>query len=307
VFGIYRLLGVERERELLALARIANEGGADSLVGGRMQGSRARRRAARRRTARALVVVPAGLLASLICLGAPTSAATEPGPRPFALVFDGVSEPSLGQGNLRRSGAFSATSPVCSFGVADDRRYVYPFGVLREHTCDDGSGSFTALLDPLVAEHGGVGRWKILGGTGRYAGLRGRGSFAGEFVSGSPSEEETIGFRTTWRGLVAFDAAKPVITDLRIAVRVLRHPTYRLHVSFRTRDDDAGNPVEYRVLPTSGSYALPFAEGTTRTQRVSTTLAIEARRPDLPIVVEIRASDPLGNERRLVRAVPLPR
>jgi hypothetical protein len=79
-------------------------------------------------------------------------------------------------------------------------------------------------------------------------------------------------------------------------VRVLRHPTYRLHVSFRTRDDVAGNPVEYRVLPTSGSYALPFAEGATRAQRVSTSLAIQARRPDLPIVVEIRAADPLGND-----------
>jgi hypothetical protein len=272
-----------------------------------MQGYRARLGAARPRAARALVVASAGLLASLLCLGVPTGAASEPGPRPFALVFDGATEPSLGQGNPRRSGAFSAISPVCSFGIAADLGYVYPLGVLREHTCDDGSGSFTALLDPLVAEHGGVGHWRILGGTGRYAGLRGRGSFSGEFVSGSPSNEETIGFRTTWRGLVAFDAAKPVITDVRVTVRVLRHPTYRLHVSFRTRDDVAGNPVEYRVLPTSGSYALPFAEGTTLAQRVSTSLVIQARRPDLPIVVEIRAADPLGNERRLVRAVPLPR
>jgi hypothetical protein len=244
----------------------------------------------------------------LFATGAQASAVDERTPRPFKLVFDGRHDPGFGQANPRRRGAFTAAGPLCSSGVGLDQLFVYPYGVLREHTCEDGSGSFTAFLDPTVAEHGGAGRWSILGGMGRYSELRGRGTFRGEFMGGSPSHEETITFRTTWDGLVGYDDEAPRIQDVR--TRLTRGPragTYVLRVSFRTTDDVDGNAIRYRVLPTSGSYALPFADARARSRSVSVALEIRPRRSDIPVLVEISAADPLGNTRRLLRSVALPR
>ncbi|HSI96844.1 MAG TPA: hypothetical protein VK926_00645 [Gaiellaceae bacterium] len=278
------------------------------MEGHRTQAPGARRGLHERLVRIARVAAVAGLLLALpLAAGSLAAPRGDPAPGPLMLVFDGAHEPGLGQANPRHAGTFTAAGPACPSGTATDQRYVYPFGVLREHVCDDGSGSFTALLDPTPAEHGGVGRWKILGGTGGYSDLRGRGTFTGELLAGSPSHEETITFRTSWEGLAGFDAVAPRVRDVRTSLRRLgRGGTYLLRVSFRTRDDVPANAVEYGVLPTSGSYALSFAEGRARRGAVSVALVVRPRRPDLPIVVSLRVTDPLGNDRRVLRSVPLP-
>jgi len=243
---------------------------------------------------------------ALVSIGQERSlAAVDRGPTPFHLIFEGAHDQSYGQANPLRRGGFSAVAPVCAAGAGVDERYVHPDGVVREHTCADGSGSFTAILSPAVAELGGAGEWRIVGGTGRYADLRGQGAFAGEFVSGSPSREETVSFRTTWTGLVGFDASAPVLGQLRLSVaRRAGDGPYVLRVSFRASDDSPDSRIRYVVLPSSGSRALPFAQGRARSGRTSLALRFGAvYRTDLPIVVEIRVSDALGNERRVVRSV----
>jgi hypothetical protein len=75
------------------------------------------------------------------------------------------------------------------------------------------------------------------------------------------------------------------------ACRWLFHLASGWHSEAPLAEDVPGNGVRYLVLPSSGSHGLPFAEGRARP---GTT------------VVEIRISDPLGNERRVVRSVRLP-
>jgi hypothetical protein len=264
----------------------------------------------RRRRARAVFgAVALVAVGSVLVLSSGGSglAAVDPEPVPFRLIFEGAHDQGFGQENPLRRGAFSAVAPVCPSGAAVDERYVHPNGVLREHTCADGSGSFTAALSPAVAELGGAGAWRILGGTGRYSNLRGQGAFTGEFVSGSPSHEETVSFRTSWTGVVGFDSVAPVISRVHLSTARRAAGTYELHVSFRTRDGGSGGRVHYLVLPSSGSRALPFAEGRVRPGKVAVALKVDVYRPDLPLLVEIRAADPLGNERRVVRSVSVER
>jgi hypothetical protein len=259
------------------------------------------------RTRRSLALVLVGL-GSLAGGGVVAAVAASATPSPVALVFDGAHHPGIGPTNLHHEGRFTASAPVCSSGYGTDVQFVYPAAMLREYRCDDGSGSFTALVDSIVAEHGGPGVWKIMGGSGRYAKLRGMGTFASEFVSGSPSEEASIAFRSTWVGLAAFDDLAPEIEVIRASAAKLRRPqgTYVLRLVLSVRDDLVGNAVEYLVLPSSGSTRLPFREGRTTSGAVSFALRIRPLTRERRILVEIRATDPVGNERRIVRSVKLP-
>jgi hypothetical protein len=253
-----------------------------------------------------LLVVLAGLIALAATNGHAASASARPSP--FALVYEGVHAPGAGSANLRHEGSFSATAPGCSAGQGVDVQYVHPDGVLREYRCHDGSGSFTAFVGPVFAEHGGGGVWRILGGTGAYRKLRGQGTFDSEFVSGSASDEASIGFRSSWRGLAAFDDVPPEVRVNRSSVTKLRRPKgmYLLRIALSTSDDFVGNGVEYVVLPSSGGSRLAFREGRTTSGKASVSLQVLPPSGERRLLLEVRASDPLGNERRIVRALTLP-
>jgi len=241
-------------------------------------------------------------------VGAVAASATTAGPSSVALVFDGAHYAGIGPTNLHHEGSFTASSTLCPAGYGADREFVHPMAMLREYMCEDGSGSFTALVDPILAEHGGPGVWKIMGGTGRYAKLRGRGTFESEFVSGSLADEATVAFRSTWVGVADFDDIAPTIRAIRASASKLRRPkgVYLLRIAFSTRDDLAGNAVEYAVFPSSGPSRLPFAEGRTTSGAVSVALQIRPPSPRRQLLVEIRTTDPVGNQRKLVRSVKLP-
>ena len=139
-------------------------------------------------------------------------------PTPFLLTFEGAHfVDSTLTGGLRHDGRFTASAPFCSAGRAYDVRHVVvePLTVLRLHTCDDGSGSFTAFMPVVRGEHGGPGVWQFVEGTGGYAALRGVGTYAGTLTSGNPGAFETISYRTEWRGVVGFDVDPPAIENSR--------------------------------------------------------------------------------------------
>lgn len=260
-----------------------------------------------RRTQRALIVLLVSI-SGWIAVSAVAALATTATPSSVALVFDGTHSPGIGPTNLQHQGSFTASSPLCPAGHGADRQFVYPLATLREYTCGDGSGSFTALVDSIIAEHGGPGVWKIIGGTGRYEKLRGRGTFESEFVSGSLADEATVAFRSTWLGVAAFDDVAPTIHALRASAAKLRRQkgVYVLRIAFSTRDDLVGNAVEYLVLPMSGSFRLPFSEGRTASGDVFLTLHVRPPSGRRQLLLEIRVTDPVGNQRRVVRWLKLP-
>jgi len=258
------------------------------------------------RTKRSLLALLVGI-GAWGAVGAVAALATTATPSSVMLIFDGAHSPGVGPTNLRHEGSFTASSPLCPAGHGADTEFVYPMALLREYTCKDGSGGFTALVDPSVAEHGGPGVWKIIGGTGQYRKLRGRGTFESELVSGSLADEANVTFRSTWVGVAGFDDVAPTIRAARASATKLRRPqgVYLLRIAFSTQDDLVGNPVEYLLLPTSGSSRLPFSEGRTTSGDVSVALKIRPTGRLRQLLLEIRVTDPVGNQRRVVRSVKL--
>ena len=210
---------------------------------------------------------------------------------------------------LRHDGRFTASAPFCSEGRAYDVRHFEgdPLSLLRIHTCDDGSGSFTAFMPTVRNEHGGLGTWRIVEGTGRYATLRGMGIYGGTLVSGNPLFYETISYRTNWQGLVDFLADPPAIgtftttarasfanggsTYVRrigLAIQIRVRPSCTL--VGRSRRD--GVPADVK----QGSTAL----GKQRSRFGSARRARPAARP-----ISITARDALGNEASASRTVGL--
>jgi hypothetical protein len=186
-------------------------------------------------------------LATAIASIAGSASAT---PTSFTLSFQGshVTDPSFPAG-LRHEGRFTASAPFCPAGKAVDTRDVElePLTVLRTHTCDDGTGSFTALMPAVAGEHGGGGSWKIVEGTGRYATLRGIGTYAGHIISGDPQVFETIVFETSWQGVVDFDIADPR------SIWPRRRKSFENRLA-RTRCERSSTPVKgpFRTAWTSG-------------------------------------------------------
>jgi hypothetical protein len=246
-------------------------------------------------------VVLAVLLLALGCLVGGAGGA----PATFSLVFEGahVFDTSLPAG-IRHEGRFTASAPFCSAGKAVDTRdiEIEPLTVLRTHTCDDGSGSFTAFMPALLGEHGGNGSWKIVDGTGGYATLRGIGTYSGHITSGDPGRFETIVYTTTWQGVVDFDAVAPTV-DAIATSKKLRKParTY----SVRTVLDAHEGPVTYSVDIRAGKSFLAFKQGTTTSGKTTTTLRIRAPRGARSVQVIVTVSDRVGNENTSTRTVKL--
>lgn len=256
------------------------------------------------RRARPLSVVLAGLVLATVLAAAAAGAPTS-----FELRFDGVHMPATIASNsgLQHEGAFTASEPLCSSGQAVDIRFEGQVAV-RRHTCSDGSGSFTARIEPPTAEHGGQGDWRIVEGSGQYEKLRGKGRFTGVLVSGDPADPATVGYRTTWAGAVDFDDLAPELELSTARLRRIARPrgAYALRIAFSARDA-AGGAVSYRVrvTPVGSPFAIATGGGTTTGGTVSTSLRIRPggiRR----IAVEIVAADPVGNERVATRSLRVP-
>jgi hypothetical protein len=230
-------------------------------------------------------------------------------PTPFLLTFQGahVVDSNLSSG-LRHEGRFTASAPFCSAGRAYDVRDLnetFELTLLRLHTCDDGSGSFTALMPAVRGEHGGSGTWKIVEGTGRYATLRGMGTYTGTLISGQPDVFETITYRTSWQGVVDFDAEPPAIEKFTTTARKLRQPprTYGLRIALTLRDP--GAPVSYTLDVRAGRAALGFKRGSMPSGEATITLRIRPPRAARSARILLTAQDAVGNETSASLAVSL--
>ena len=165
---------------------------------------------------------------------------------------------------------------------------------------------------PPDSEHGGSGSWRIVSGTGRYEKLRGQGRFTSVRTGGDPLDHGSITFRSVWNGVADLDDAPPTVAIPRATVVKLRSPTgaYSVKLALALGDNGEGNAVSYTLrVTTSSGIELARKFGTARpgaavsvTIRVR-TLSARAR----SILLQLTASDPVGNERKLTRAVKLPR
>jgi hypothetical protein len=245
-------------------------------------------------------------LGAVIALAAVRATAA---PTPFLLRFEGAHfvDATL-PGGLRHDGRFTASAPFCSSGRAYDARHdvsVELLTVFRMHTCDDGSGSFTAFMPAVRGEHGGSGAWRIVEGTGRYATLRGQGTYTGTLTSGDPNAFETISYRTDWRGVVDFDADPPTIESFTATVRKLRQrvPAYTLRIGLTARD--ASLPISYAVDLRAGRTLLDLKRTSTASGRATITVRIRPPRAARSVRILLTASDVLGNETSASRAFRL--
>ncbi len=177
--------------------------------------------------------------------------------------------------------------------------------VMRVHTCDDGSGSFTALMPTVIGEHGGRGTWNIVDGTGSYATLRGVGSYIGTRLSGDPNVFDTIVYRTQWQGVVDFDAEPPVIESFSARATKLPLPrrTYSLRIGVTARD--TGTPISFTVEVKAGSSSVAFKR--TLTDSGVANLALRVRPPQNArgLRITLTTTDALGNTSSSSRTVKL--
>lgn len=107
-------------------------------------------------------------------------------------------------GEFDSPGAFTSDgSVVCASGSTSDEFFPSGFQsdrgiVLHDRktiSCDDGSGTFTLLLQGRTGFNvgeGTSGQWVVLSGTGDYVNLHGRGTFAGLYTPIGASEPTGI-------------------------------------------------------------------------------------------------------------------
>ena len=99
------------------------------------------------------------------------------------------------------SGEFTSDGSIlCASGTTSNEFFPSGFqsntGIVfhdrKTITCDDGSGTFTLLVEARtgfnVGDDGTVGRWVVLSGTGDYVGLHGQGTLTGTYFPNGLSE-----------------------------------------------------------------------------------------------------------------------
>ena len=252
------------------------------------------------------IALAAGVATLFLCLPVGATAA----PALFLLTFDGAHFPDASApGGLRHDGRFTASAPFCSTGHAHDVHHVVEgefLSVHRTYMCDDGSGSFTAWMPIVRNEHGGgTGAWKIVEGTGQYATLRGLGTYTSTLITGDPLLFETITYRTSWQGIVAFDTDPPAIETLTATARALRSRlrAYTVRVGLTIRD--ANPPVSYTVDVRVGRTQLDLKQGSTASGQATVALRVRAPRGARSARVVLIARDPVGNETTATRTARL--
>ena len=259
-------------------------------------------------SARGVRIVGAAVAVAVAAVFASTAGRGSAAQTPFSLTFEGAHfADSTLPGGLRHDGRFTASPPFCAAGRAYDVQHVVvePLTVHRVHTCDDGSGSFTALMPVVRGEHGGTGAWQIIDGTGSYATLRGTGTYAATLTSGDPNAFETIEYGTEWRGVVDFDADPPAIEKFTATARKLRlrARTYSLRIGVTVRD--IASPISYTVDIRAGRAALGFERGSTASGQATISLRLHPARSDRSARILLTVRDALGNEATASRSVRL--
>jgi hypothetical protein len=256
-----------------------------------------RRRASGRRNQmgarlRGRSVAPVAVAFALL-IGASTGAEAS---SPFQLVFDGhhvvASFPT--PTGLAHVGTFTTNSPLCPSGHAEDVAQTDQVAT-RRFTCEGTGSTFTATVSPHLAEHGGVGVWKIVSGTGPLEDLRGKGSFSSVLISGDPNDFQSVVFRSTWSGMVGLDTVPPTVALARETTRA-----GRVTLVFSVADAES-NPVSYSVVVVDARLStLVRRFGSASSGRV--TVSFRAK-PRQRIRLDVEASDAVGNATSFEKAL----
>jgi hypothetical protein len=133
----------------------------------------------------------ATLIVAILAAGLGVPAAAAP---PQSTTFTVVEQFDLGTGVFASDGSVVCASGTTSndtfgSGFQSDRGGI--FHVRKTITCNDGSGTFTLLIQARVGINVGnmaYGPWVVLSGTGDYADLHGRGIVTGTPVPGGISD-----------------------------------------------------------------------------------------------------------------------
>ena len=209
------------------------------------------------------------IAASLALAGAAASSSARSSARSLELTLTGWHEPDPKAGSgfshvgtFTGSGAFCASGRMTTTEVSNAR-------AVELLTCDDGSGTASALVFLPQNEHGGSASWQIVGGTGAYQRIRGHGRYTSVPTGGDPSNEATITFRSTWSGVADLDDEAPEIgiAQARAVKLPGRARRYSLRVGLTLRDDVAANPVSYTLRVTAGALELARRFGTAATPK----------------------------------------
>jgi hypothetical protein len=185
--------------------------------------------------------------------------------------------------------SFTADPPLCPSGTVRDVGGIV--GIKMQHTCADGSGTFEFASS--------AGKFEFTaGGTGRYVTLRGTGSCSLSNPGGT--------FTRSCHALADFDNTPPTVSVKPLDI-VLTRRGLGLHVSFTTTDNVAENAVKYRVSVAAAGHALGHTAGTTAGGAVRASVRGRLPKAARRITVSIRAVDPLGNARTVVRSARIRR
>jgi hypothetical protein len=230
-------------------------------------------------------------------------------PTAFTLTFDGAHVPDTSlPGGIRHEGRFTASAPACAAGTAADIEdvVVEPLTVLRQFTCDDGTGTFVVLIPGARSEHGGSGTWQIVRGTGRYETLRGTGRYDSVITAGSQTDFLSIKYRATWTGTADFDVTPPAVKVAAKATKLVKPKgTYTLKVSL-AMPQEVGSRITYTASVTAGRFDLLARLGATSTGRVAFSGRIKPPSGARRIRIRVVATDPVGNAGTTAAAVALP-
>ena len=261
-------------------------------------------------------MLTAALAVGLACLigGAVTASAASTGAPPLELTFVGghVPDPASPVG-FSHTGTFTASGALCASGRmrTTETTGTTPADTtaVRLLTCDDGSGTATAVVFPVPSEHGGSGSWQLVSGTGAYEKLRGHGRFTSVATGGDPNNEFTIDFRSTWTGTADLDDAAPTVGVSGATATKLRRPTgaYSVKLALALKDDVEGNPVSYTLRVTAGRVELARKFGTAATTTLPLSLRIRPSARVKAVRLLLSAEDPVGNEATLSRSLRLRR
>jgi hypothetical protein len=251
-----------------------------------------------------LLVVTVGVLAAVVALIGGADAA----PTALQLVFDGhhVVAAFPTPTGLSHEGPFTSTSSLCPSGYARDIAQTDQLAT-RLFTCDGSDGTFTATVTPHLAEHGGVGSWRIIGGTGSLDDLRGKGSFSSVLTSGDPNDFLSISFRSTWQGTIDLDATPPTVAIARQALRKLARPrrTYVMQLALSFSDNNKAD-VTYTLTLVNPRNLFVFVR---KSGQASGTIAwtFRLRPPSTSrlLRLSVTATDQVGNAANLTKTIRL--
>jgi hypothetical protein len=212
--------------------------------------------------------------------------------------------------NLWHEGPFTTSASFCPTGYAmdvdvDDTTLT----TTRRFTCSSGD-AFTARLGSLRAEHGGTGTWEIVGGTGGLADFRGHGEFTSTRLSGSTDDPLSITFKSAWDGVADFDVTAPTITVATATVRKLARPKGLSQLRVTASLADSGGAVAYHVAVSDARKPLLLLgqkSGTAATSPLAIALRFRPPRGMRALRLQIDATDPVGNQSKLVRVIRVPR